>query len=259
VQVVIEGSGTDPDGQIVSYQWTVADKDGNPLPDADAPTLTNADTPTLTVTNFRADGYKIKLTVTDDDGETASAELMLQVGPERTGPEAFAGVDTVVSMPVDVVKLVGFGSVAEGTITHYMWVKTSGPDVVLENYETPELDLTGVHPGEYTFTFTVTDDQGASASDDIFVVVTESLGAPKVFTPNGDGQNDVWAVKNVALVSGCPLTIYDKLGNKVYESTSYGNEWDGQYKGRKLEAGPYYYVFKCEGANVFTGGVRLIR
>ncbi|MCD9017741.1 alpha/beta fold hydrolase [Parachryseolinea silvisoli] len=250
-QVVIEGSGTDPDGQIVSYQWTVTEGEGI--------VLNNADTPTLTVTNLLAGEYTFMLTVTDDDGETATAQMELIVGPERTGPEAFAGADTVVSMPVDVVKLVGFGSVAEGAITEYMWVKTSGPDVVLENYNTPELDLTGVHPGEYTFTFTVTDDQGASASDDVFVVVTESLGAPKVFTPNGDGQNDVWAVKNVALVNGCPLTIYDKLGNKVYESISYGNEWDGQYKGRKLEPGPYYYVFKCDGANVFTGGVRLIR
>ncbi|MBT1686385.1 alpha/beta fold hydrolase [Dawidia soli] len=250
-QVVIEGSGTDPDGQIASYQWALIDGEGV--------TLTNADSPTLTVTNLVAGGFTFELTVTDDDGEKATALMTLIVLPERTGPEAFAGADTVISMPVDVVKLVGFGSVTEGSITEYNWVKTSGPDVVLENFETPELDLTGLHPGEYTFTFTVTDDQGKSASDDVFVVVTESLGAPKVFTPNGDGQNDVWEVRNVSLVSGCPLVIYDKLGNKVYESTSYGNDWDGQYKGRKLEPGPYYYVFKCDGANVFTGGVRLIR
>jgi gliding motility-associated-like protein len=250
-QVVVEGSGTDPDGQIEHYQWTLIDGEGV--------TLSGADTKKLIVTNLLAGGYTLELTVTDNDGETATAQMELIVLPERTGPEAYAGVDTVVNMPVNMVTLVGFGSVNEGTITKYEWVKNSGPDVVLENYETPALDLTSLHAGEYTFTFTVTDDQGLSASDDILVVITEQLGAPKAFTPNGDGQNDVWALRNVEMVKDCPLVIYDKLGNKVYESSSYGNDWDGQYKGRKLEEGPYYYIFKCSEANVFTGGVRLIR
>jgi len=162
-------------------------------------------------------------------------------------------------MPVEQLQLVGFGSVQEGSISAYLWEKKSGPDVVLTDYESSVLTLTSVNSGEYLFAFTVTDDLGVSATDDVVVNVTEQLYAPKVFTPNGDGQNDVWEIKNIDLIQGCPLVIYDKLGTKVFEASTYINDWDGIYKGKKLEAGPYYYIFKCGESKVVSGGVRIIR
>jgi len=256
IEVVVQGSGSDPDGQITTYAWT--QKSG------DALSVSGAATTTLTVSNLKPGGYIFELRVTDNKGEVATDEMEIVILAERAGPEAYAGVDTVVNMPVDEIQLVGLGTVVEGSITEYLWEKKSGPDVVLSNFETSVLDLTSIHSGEYLFAFTVTDDQGVSDTDDVMLKVTEDLFAPKVFTPNGDGQNDFWQIKNVDLVQGCPLAIYDKLGNMVYEADSYGNDWDGigkagKYKGHKLEPGAYYYVFKCSDSKVVTGGVRIIR
>jgi gliding motility-associated-like protein len=75
------------------------------------------------------------------------------------------------------------------------------------------------------------------------------LDVPNVFTPNGDGSNDVFFLK-VANLTDISANIFDRWGNKVYESTSStGNiAWDGTgMSGKDLPAGTYFYVIKATG------------
>jgi gliding motility-associated-like protein len=92
---------------------------------------------------------------------------------------------------------------------------------------------------------------GCSKSDTVTVIVKENCGhvwVPDAFSPNGDGQNDVFYVKaNPACVTSMDLTIYDRWGNLVFESKDPNTGWDGTYKGLPMNTGTYvYYV------NVFT-------
>lgn len=50
---------------------------------------------------------------------------------------------------------------------------------------------------------------------------------PNVFTPNSDGRNDLFVIRNLNLYSYRPLTITNRWGNVVYQSTQYNNDWDG--------------------------------
>ncbi|MDP1802875.1 MAG: gliding motility-associated C-terminal domain-containing protein [Bacteroidota bacterium] len=83
----------------------------------------------------------------------------------------------------------------------------------------------------------------------IKVELPSKLEVPNVFTPNGDGSNDVFFLK-VANVAEINAIIFDRWGNKVYESTSTtGNiEWDGKSSaGKELPAGTYFYIIKATG------------
>ncbi len=83
----------------------------------------------------------------------------------------------------------------------------------------------------------------------IKVELPSKLEVPNVFTPNGDGSNDVFFLK-VANVSEINALIFDRWGNKVYESNSTtGNiEWDGKSSaGKELPAGTYFYIIKATG------------
>ncbi|MBA2614017.1 MAG: gliding motility-associated C-terminal domain-containing protein, partial [Bacteroidetes bacterium] len=83
----------------------------------------------------------------------------------------------------------------------------------------------------------------------IKVELPSKLEVPNVFTPNGDGSNDVFFLK-VSNVSEIHALIFDRWGNKVYESNSNtGNiEWDGKnMSGKDLPAGTYFYIIKATG------------
>jgi gliding motility-associated-like protein len=56
----------------------------------------------------------------------------------------------------------------------------------------------------------------------------------------------------------CKLTIYNRFGQKIYESISYDNTWDGNINGSPLQEDAYYYVITCDNEDL-TGAVRIVR
>jgi len=109
---------------------------------------------------------------------------------------------------------------------------------------------TYTNAGTYTVTMYVS--KGTcldTVSKVITVEMPSKLDVPNVFTPNGDGSNDVFFLK-VANLTDITANIFDRWGNKVYESTSTkGNiAWDGTgMSGKDLPAGTYFYVIKATG------------
>ena len=63
-------------------------------------------------------------------------------------------------------------------------------------------------------------------------------------TPNADGSNDVFFIKNIETFPNNELTIYNRWGNKVYETKNYTNDWYGTFNGNPLPVGTYYYFIK---------------
>ncbi len=65
------------------------------------------------------------------------------------------------------------------------------------------------------------------------------LFVPNIFTPNNDGLNDVFVIRNLPDKEG-KLTITNRWGVKVFSTNSYQNDWDGE----NLPDGVYYYTLK---------------
>lgn len=85
---------------------------------------------------------------------------------------------------------------------------------------------------------------------------------PNAFTPNGDGLNDVLYVRGVN-VTELYFTIYNRWGERVFESNSQAIGWDGTQGGTPLPPDVYGYYFRCrceEGQSYFQkGNVTLLR
>jgi len=117
--------------------------------------------------------------------------------------------------------------------------------------------------GEYSVT--VSNNCG-TVKDSIHVKIndcTSFLDVPTAFSPNGDGLNDVlYAVgRNIEKLS---FVIYDRWGQKMFESNSLADGWDGTFKGRTLESATFMYTISATGKNdgkviVKKGTVALIR
>jgi gliding motility-associated-like protein len=67
---------------------------------------------------------------------------------------------------------------------------------------------------------------------------------PNIFTPNGDGFNDVFRPVQMENIEKAHIIIFNRWGNTIYETTDPAINWDGtiQRSGRKVSEGTYYYV-----------------
>ncbi|MBX2955392.1 MAG: gliding motility-associated C-terminal domain-containing protein [Cyclobacteriaceae bacterium] len=171
----LNGSGSDPDGSIASYLWTQLS--------GPAATLTNASFPTASVSNLVEGVYVFRLTVTDNEGLTAFAQTTVTVLPAAVNqpPQAFAGPDQVLTLPVNSTTLFGSGSDADGIVVSYLWTKQSGPAATLTNATTATLSIADMLEGVYVLRLTVTDDKGATSNDDVTVTVNAaSVNQPPI-------------------------------------------------------------------------------
>jgi gliding motility-associated-like protein len=110
---------------------------------------------------------------------------------------------------------------------------------------------------------TVTDANGCVGSDSMFVFVdTYGLFIPDAFTPNGDGVNDIHYVYGGPL-SSMKIMIFNRWGEKIFESTDQNFGWDGTYMGKLVNPGVYVYYFEGEltdGGDVSQkGSITVIR
>jgi gliding motility-associated-like protein len=64
------------------------------------------------------------------------------------------------------------------------------------------------------------------------------ITVPNVFTPNGDGFNDVLKFTNLEYHINSRLVVYNRWGRIVYENDDYKNDWDGG----GLDDGVYYFI-----------------
>lgn len=85
------------------------------------------------------------------------------------------------------------------------------------------------------------------------------LSIPAFFTPNGDGQNDVWVVKGLLFMPGSQVNIYDKYGKLVADFNE-KQAWNGTYNGQQLPSTDYWYVITIPETNqTFKGHFSLKR
>jgi gliding motility-associated-like protein len=69
----------------------------------------------------------------------------------------------------------------------------------------------------------------------------DELYLPPAFTPNGDGINDDWNIKNIGNYPDAEISIFNLKGESVFQSMGYATPWNGQYQGSLLPPGEYKY------------------
>lgn len=91
-------------------------------------------------------------------------------------------------------------------------------------------------------------------------VLYKDIEANNMITPNGDGVNDVWIVKNILQYPNNELKVFDREGRVVYSKIGYDNTWDGQYNGNPLPEDTYYYILYIDsGKAQKTGFITLVK
>lgn len=94
------------------------------------------------------------------------------------------------------------------------------------------------------YTVDVSSEAGCKGRDDIRVQVVgqPTLIVPTAFTPNGDGLNDYIAPLAIGFSQLRYFRIFNRFGEMVFESKTFGEGWDGYLHGRTAEIGTYYWV-----------------
>ncbi|WP_170139358.1 gliding motility-associated C-terminal domain-containing protein [Larkinella arboricola] len=87
---------------------------------------------------------------------------------------------------------------------------------------------------------------------------TGEVVIPEGFSPNGDGKNDQFVIRNVGQLKA-ELTIFDRNGTVVYESKDYQNDWDGRDRGKFLPTGTYFYSIRLSDGRKFTRALTISR
>ena len=164
----------------------------------------------------------------------------------------------------------------------------AGPDVTINAGVSTNLEATGSLGGNFmwspdsaltcvtcastvaspewttTYVVTITDANGCSAWDDVTVttIFIEGIGVPSAFSPNGDNLNDILYVEGAGIVE-LEFLIYNRYGQKVFESNDKTMGWDGTFNGKPENPGVFAYVatYKLIGGEtgVLKGDVTLIK
>ena len=110
-----------------------------------------------------------------------------------------------------------------------------------------------------TYKIQVRDDAGCM-TDTILHTPECEIEIPIVFTPNGDGINDLYVIKNLDKFLTYKLRIYDRRGQFIYQQDENSEPWDGTYKGKALPSADYWYTIDIEEEDdVYSGHFTLIR
>lgn len=110
-------------------------------------------------------------------------------------------------------------------------------------------------------TLKVVDQNGCVATQTVNVTSKcKDIYFPNTFTPNGDGINDKWLITGLEGDPTVRVRIFSRSGDMVFESIGYTQPWDGNFKGKLLPSGNYYYIIDAKSsAGNLSGNVTIVR
>lgn len=239
VAIQFTDKSTSASGPISSWTWNFGDG-----------TNAAAQNPTKQYDKFGS--YAVSLTVTDKNGCSTTANgsgdnINVRINPViDAGPDLFAEENTSIVLKA---------TAANANQLSYSWA----PSSLLNNPNALNPSYMAIH--EQVFVLTATDKDGVcKAIDQMMVKILRPVKVPNVFSPNGDGINDTWNIKNLADYQDCTVNVFNRYGQKVYSSHGYSVPWDGRMNGSPLPVGTYYYVINVkQGEPPMTGSVTIVR
>lgn len=196
------------------------------------------------------------VTVVNGDGCEASADFDITYGAiEGLVVEADPDIININSSTVLSTNLVGDFT--------YSWAPP-------ETLDDPTSDMPVATPIEEntTYTVTVTNADGCTATGQVEVTARipqcnpDDVFIPNMFTPNGDGVNDIFKIESI-FVEEMSMVIFNRWGQKVFESTTLGSGWDGTFEGSQQDPDVYVYCVTARCINgidyVAQGNITLMK
>ncbi|WP_439695671.1 gliding motility-associated C-terminal domain-containing protein [Mucilaginibacter sp. AW1-7] len=152
-----------------------------------------------------------------------------------------------------------------------LFVNNAGADVVYRLYDqansaSPLTEQTG---GRFKVSaianrsFFVSAVNGTCESPKTEVKVSVGLSPLSIansFTPNGDGHNDYWKISNIESYPAAVVQVFNRNGQKLFESKGYSTPFNGTYNGKALPVGTYYYIINLnKNCNLLSGSLTILR
>ncbi len=121
---------------------------------------------------------------------------------------------------------------------------------------------TNIKAGEYSVV--VTDHNGCAKSVVIELDFTWSFNClviPQIITPNNDGFNDEWIIKNIDLYPDAEIRVFNRWGKLVFSTRNLSdNPWDGRMGGKLVPTDSYHYIlYLNDGSEPRSGVISVIR
>jgi len=123
----------------------------------------------------------------------------------------------------------------------------------------------GITAGTATISYTVTNGCGSTVKTFLVTVLQptyDDVYIPNAFTPNGDGNNDVFKVYGTVIQS-LELKIFNQWGERIFETMDVLGSWDGRHKGKLQPVGVYVYAARIKLVNGTVldrkGSINLVR
>jgi len=262
---------TNTSSDTISCQWYVFDENFNIL------YFSSDFSPSF---HFESAGtYSVKLVITTAEGckDSLTKWNYITTAPQPTIDFASTPESCMMSETNGEITFTAFLSdnVQDNPTNQLTW--SFGDGQTAQN----ELNTSHVYStwGDYIVTLSLITDSGCGDSVSHVVVIEDDLIFPNVFTPNGDGINDVWAIGNLNTdinfedpdgYRNNELRISDRYGKVVFKAKNYDTySKDGQiyigsnpFTGLDLPDGVYYYSFSYKGKAKTTqwhGSITIVR
>lgn len=196
--------------------------------------------------------YKLKATAT---GKTNITVIIKDNGGTENG-----GVDVyqrTFALNVNSLPVVNITSNKGTTVSKGDAVVLTASGAATYNWGTATGAVFTVTPqANTTYNVTGVSTAGCPGTAQIAINIIEDfkVDAINILTPNGDGINDRWVIRNINSYPNNELKIFDRSGRIVYQRRNYSNDWDGTMNGRRLAEGTYYYILTIEGSNKAVKG-----
>jgi gliding motility-associated-like protein len=222
-------------------------------------TTSNNGTGVITFTPINPAGGIATITVTvKDNGGTSNG-----------GIDTFSRIFTITINPIPLSAIssdqgldISRGSTVNLTAsggTSYSWATALG---IINGQNTAVLTVRPLQ--NTTYTVTVRNSSGCSTVQTISLNVIDDFTAVKIaglMSPNGDGVNDTWIIKNIDAFPNNEVKVFDGVGRVVFQRKGYnnGSGWDGSLNGVALAEGYYFYIIDFgDGKGQLRGSITIL-
>ncbi len=233
--ITLEANGTEPG----SYTWT-------PGPDNSSIEVSPATTTTYTTTYTwgpNCGTFTEDVTVTVEEGFNVSIGAEPPVGTINQG---------------EMISFTALVDPPTADITNYSWtangtpIGTNSATLADQPFDNPT-----------TYTVVATSANGCTSEFSYMLnVIPPIWDIPSAFTPDGDGLNDEFRLLSRGEVNMESFQIFNRWGQKVFETNNPDTGWDGTHKGTMAPSDVYVYIIKLNllsGEEILKGDVTLIR
>lgn len=206
---------------------------------------TGSSSPELLISN--PGSYSIKVTDKNNCWKTETFNVSFVEAPEVDFVTSPSG-KLLTNINVDFF---GKTTSSNSSIVNWKWVFSDNNEIQSGAKARHTFESEGV----FNVTLSVEDNKGCKDSVSKEFEIIGGFIIPNVFTPDGDGQNDLFKIANLELFPNTDLKVFNRWGKIVFEASDYKNNWEGH----GVEEGTYFYILKASNGYSSQGFVSIFR